>query len=81
MNRPNQYGEWLQRRKQVVVPTYFVSSVMQSILLETTPPTALRSRATARWSALMLAAGAFFVILCHAGAISLCLFAMTGVAQ
>ena len=81
MNQPDQYGEWLQRRKQVVVPTYFVSYVMQSILLETTPPTALRSRATTRWSALLFAAGVLLVVLCHAGTISLCLFAMTGVAQ
>lgn len=80
MNQPAAYAEWLQHRKQVVVPTHFVSSVMQSILLETTLP-ALHSRATARWSALMFAAGVLFVILCHAGTISLCLFALTGVAQ
>ena len=81
MNQPDQYGEWLQRRKQVVVPTYFVSSVMQSILLETMLPTPLRSQATTRWSALLFAAGVFLVILCHAATISLCLFVMTGVAQ
>ncbi len=81
MSPRDPYAVWRRQPSKAAVPNDFASKVMRAIAQQLAARKPARSRVAAYQSALALTAGAILVLLCHAGSIGLCLYAMTGVAR